>query len=294
MDSQWPTQQIPLSIGGLRIALVGNETLSRAAQLQSLYPFRDNCTSEMPELIIRLDCPLPAVHCKWLTKFDIVDGNSICQFGKDNDGCYHYTIDEDIKLRYDPRQPNEIHITPVADLAHLSFSLWLAYALLALPYGRMPIHSSAIVCDGEAVMCLGESGTGKSTHTRLWLHNIPNTKLLNDDSPILAVSEDQITLYGSPWSGKTPCYLQESAPVTAMIRIEQQPRNVIRRLPIIEAFTALQPSCPPSLATDERLLDQIVSLISKTLKQIPIFRLGCLPDAAAAKLSHDAIFSDRK
>jgi len=294
MNTKWATQQIRLLIGGLSVAIVGDATLRRATELNSLQPFRDDTSIGAPQLVIQLDCPLPKIHCQWLTKFDIVDGNSICRFGKDDNDCYHYTIDDNVRLRYDPRLPNKIQVTPITDLAHLSFSLWLAYALLALPFGRMPIHSSAIVCDGYAVMCLGESGTGKSTHTHLWLRNIPNTKLLNDDSPILAVSDDKIVLYGSPWSGKSPCYLQASAPVAALIRIEQQPRNTIRRLPIIEAFTALQPSCPPSLATDEKLLDHIVSLISMILKQIPVFRLGCLPNDDAAQLCHDTIFSNKQ
>ncbi len=56
----------------------------------------------------------------------------------------------------------------------------------------------------EAVMFLGESGTGKSTHSRMWLENIEGSTLLNDDAPAVRISADGTTAYGTPWSGKTP------------------------------------------------------------------------------------------
>ena len=56
-------------------------------------------------------------------------------------------------------------------------------------------------------MLLGKSGTGKSTHSRLWLKYIPDTKLLNDDNPAVRIMDNNtIMIYGTPWSGKTPCY----------------------------------------------------------------------------------------
>ncbi len=293
MDCQPTAPHVRLLIGDLCVTLVGNATLCRAAALPGLRPFLTNTPCGKPTLEVRLDQALPMVHCQWLTTFNIVDGNTICRFGRDAEGCYHYSIGDNVRLYYNPHHPNEIDITPITDLSQLSFSLWLAYALLALPYGRMPIHSSAIEYAGHALLCLGESGTGKSTHTRLWIDHIAGSQLLNDDSPILAVSEDEVRLFGSPWSGKTPCYRQASAPVAAIVRLEQKPNNDIRRLPTLEAFAALQPSCPPSLSHDEQLLDHIVELISTIIRRTPIFRLGCRPDTEAAQLCHNAIFGQQ-
>ena len=90
------------------------------------------------------------------------------------------------------------------------FALWGGYGLMTLPYQTVAIHSSCIVYKDKAILFLGESGTGKSTHTRLWREHIPEAVLLNDDSPIVRVEEEKIWAYGSPWSGKTPCYKQES------------------------------------------------------------------------------------
>lgn len=279
-------------IGGLAVNIVGGASLQRIALLPEMRPFIIGDIGDRPCLTMHLDVALPPATCPWLTHFDIADGSSMCRFGRDADGCYHYVIDDRVHLYYDPRHPDELSCTAVSNLTLLYYVIWLAYSLMALRHGRMPIHSSAVVCKGRAVMCLGESGTGKSTHTRLWLDHIPGTHLLNDDSPILAINDEEILLYGSPWSGKTPCYRQECVPVAAMVRIEQKPSNSIQRLHVIEAFTALQPSCPPSLATDERLMDLIVANISRVLRHTPIYRLGCRPDAEAARLCYENTMGD--
>ena len=69
----------------------------------------------------------------------------------------------------------------------LRFSLWMGITMALLEYEETMFHSSVIVYKGQAVMCLGESGTGKSTHTRLWRENITGSHLLNDDSPIVKI-----------------------------------------------------------------------------------------------------------
>lgn len=73
----------------------------------------------------------------------------------------------------------------VPDPNHLRFALWMAVGFAGIPELTAAIHSSVIIHENQAVLFLGESGTGKSTHTRLWLENVPGTRLLNDDSPLL-------------------------------------------------------------------------------------------------------------
>lgn len=141
------------------------------------------------------------------------------------------------------------------------------------------IHSSVIVHSGRAVLFLGESGTGKSTHTRLWREHIPGAQLLNDDSPIVRVVEGVPTVFGSPWSGKTPCYRNESYPIAAFVRLAQAPHNRIARLPVVRAIGALLPSCPPAFAYDAQLQDNICDTLSQLIARVPVYQLECLPDA---------------
>lgn len=79
--------------------------------------------------------------------------------------------------------------------------------------------------------------------------------------------------------------------MAALLRLEQRKENTICPLRVLEAFAALQPSCPPLLAHDERLTDMMVDFISNVIERTAVFRMGCLPDAAAARLSHDTIFA---
>ena len=154
------------------------------------------------------------------------------------------------------------------------------------------IHTSVIEYKGRTVLFLGESGTGKSTHTRLWRENIEGAVLLNDDSPMLRIIDGKPWMFGSPWSGKTPCYKTESYPLAACVRLSQAPHNKIRRLSIPQGYAAIHPSCPPDFAYDDTLYDYISNTIGDVLSQVPMFHLECLPDADAARLSCQTVFGE--
>lgn len=171
----------------------------------------------------------------------------------------------------------------------LRFGLWMIFGMAILPHRAIAIHSSAIVSHGLAVLFLGESGTGKSTHTRLWREHISGAELLNDDSPILRVEPQGVMAYGSPWSGKTPCYRQERFPVSGFVRLQQAPHNRIEPLKTLRALGALLPSCPPSFCHDGRLNDLLCNTLSELVAQSRVYHLECLPDPAAAQLSYQTL-----
>ena len=176
------------------------------------------------------------------------------------------------------------------NLRLLRFACWIAYGVATAPFKTVAIHTSTIVCEGKAILFLGESGTGKSTHTRLWRENIQGAVLLNDDSPILRIIDGEPWIYGSPWSGKTPCYKNESYPLAACVRLSQAPYNQIKRLSVAQGYGALHPSCPPDFAYSDELYDYISDTLSSLLSAVSVYHLACLPDADAAHLSHDTIF----
>lgn len=276
-----------LSIGGIGVTLTGGASVALAMRLPGMAVFQ---RTEADGMVVRLDEEVALPPCRWLYSYDLEVSGAKCRFGVGEDGCHYQVMGDSVVLRHDRREPDVVVCTAVADASLLRYVLWTAYGMAALHRGAVPVHTSAVVCDGKAVLCLGESGTGKSTHTRLWRENIAGAFLLNDDSPIVRAEADGIYAYGSPWSGKTPCFRQERYPVAALLRIVQRPENTIKRLGVVEAFAALQPSCPPVLAHDDGCMDMTVDFISKVVSRVPVFRLGCLPDAAAARLSHDIIF----
>lgn len=182
--------------------------------------------------------------------------------------------------------------TPV-DLSLLRFGLWTLFGIAIAPEA-IAIHSSTIECGGKAVLFLGESGTGKSTHTRLWREHIPGAQLLNDDSPIIRMDQGTATVFGSPWSGKSPCFRNLSRPIAGIVRLSQAPHNRISRLSTLQAIGSLLPSCPPTFAFDADLQDHICRTLSDILTQVPVYHLACLPDKAAAELSYSTILCDGK
>ncbi len=87
--------------------------------------------------------------------------------------------------------------------ATVDTSLMLLYAMRSAAGDTLLFHSSTIVKDGKAYLFLGKSGTGKSTHSGLWLKHIEGTRLLNDDNPVVYVTPEGTPMVsGSPWSGR--------------------------------------------------------------------------------------------
>jgi hypothetical protein len=140
-------------------------------------------------------------------------------------------------------------------------------------------HAAVVSYEGRGYMFLGRSGTGKSTHARLWLKYIEGTALVNDDNPVV---RDGV-VYGSPWSGKTPCYRNVSYPLGAIVLLSQAPYNEIRRLIGIHAYVALIESISGK-RWDERIADGLHQTEDALVAQVPVWHLECLPDEEAARL----------
>ena len=233
-----------------------------------------------------------------LNSFEFTDADADCRFGADAAGYLLEMTPRDgsaparYRMAYGATEARS-DITPGHNPALFRFGVWILFNIAALPRGAVAFHSSVIRYRGRGVLFLGESGTGKSTHTRLWREHIPGAELLNDDSPIIRATDSEAFVHGSPWSGKTPCYRNERCPIAAVVRLSQAPHNRIRRLRPIESIGALLPSAPPAFARDERLSDDTCNLLSRVIAQVPVYHLECLPDAAAAQLACDTVFNGK-
>ncbi len=165
----------------------------------------------------------------------------------------------------------------------------LMYAFSTACLKTLEMHSSVTVCDGRAYMFLAESGTGKSTHSRMWLENIPGSEILNDDNPIVRVHDDgSVKVFGSPWSGKTPCYRNASAPLGAMVQIRRSLSNAATPLSAFEAY-ALIASSSSGFRGFTSMADGLHETIAAIALNYPCFVLDCRPDAEAAIVCHKAV-----
>ena len=279
-------------IAGHRIRFEGNEAwINAVTALDGFKPFEVETKDEPVAYFVLTDESAPQ-----LTESQYesgVDGfNDV--FGRYQDGyLFIMTSPEGETLSLWKEQDGHIvRFNGVLTPRMVRFALWIAFGLATLPLQTIPIHTSVIQYKGRTVLFLGESGTGKSTHTRLWRENIEGAVLLNDDSPMLRIIDGKPWMFGSPWSGKTPCYKSESYPLAACVRLSQAPHNKIRRLSIPQGYAAIHPSCPPDFAYDDTLYDYISETLSDMLGQVPMFHLECLPNAEAAQLSCQTVFGE--
>ena len=244
---------------------------------------------------LTVDDKLRPEHDKKLIRnFDTGNGNTAVYVLPD--GGYQYIIkdiyDRDCCLLICHNQFRECKCALNGDWTMRSFglnnALMLVFAFAGAYQETLLIHASCIVSGEKGYPFTAKSGTGKSTHTSLWMKHIEGCELLNDDNPIIRVINGQAFIYGSPWSGKTPCYRNVKVRLGAIVNIERAKRNYIERLPVVQAFASLLPSCS-SMKWDEELYGNQCQILSKVMEQTPVYTMHCLPDEEAAHVCHDAI-----
>ena len=171
----------------------------------------------------------------------------------------------------------------------LDNSLMALFAFATARLGTLELHASVVSNSGKAYLFLGKSGTGKSTHSRLWLQNVSGTELVNDDNPVMRVMEDgSVCVYGSPWSGKQPCYRNVCLPAGAIVRIHRAKENRIARLPLAQSYASLASSCS-GFRAERPIADGLHSTLSQIVAKVPGYMLDCLPDAEAAIICSDNV-----
>ncbi len=163
-------------------------------------------------------------------------------------------------------------------------ALMVLYALATADCGTVLFHAAEGSHEGRVYMFLGPSGTGKGTHARLWLKHIEGSALVNDDNPVVRLADDGLPIvYGSPWSGKTPCYRNVSYPLGGIVMLSQAPYNKICRLGGIQAYASLVASISGK-RWDSRVADGLHATENALAMNVPIWHLECLPDEEAAKV----------
>lgn len=167
-------------------------------------------------------------------------------------------------------------------------ALMLMFAFRTAPLMTLEMHA-AVVVKNEAkseelgYLFLGHSGTGKSTHARQWLQAFPDAWLLNDDNPILRVMDNgDVYVFGSPWSGKTPCYIDAHARVGGIIKLSQAPFNELQPLTLPQAYAYILSSAS-GLKIDRQMADQLYDSIKYIITHVKCYHLNCLPNIDAAE-----------
>ena len=167
-----------------------------------------------------------------------------------------------------------------------TISLLRMTANTLMNHGVLLFHGSAIAVDGKVYLFTAKSGTGKTTHSRLWLKNIPGAYILNGDKPFLLFKEDGIFVCGNPWQGKEDYGRNEILPLAAICILERDETNHIEPITYKEAFEVLtfQSHKPPQ---DGRMVSYMKML--GRLSMLPLYRLGCNMEDEAALVSYNGM-----
>lgn len=148
-------------------------------------------------------------------------------------------------------------------------------------YDTLLFHGSVISVDGEGYLFTAKSGTGKSTHTRLWREMLGDRAVMvNDDKPFLAVNENNILVCGSPWNGKHNLGSDIIVPLKGICILERGEENEIFKISAIEALPMLlQQSNRPR---QTNLLPKYMELLESIANKTAFYKLKCnmSPDAA--------------
>ena len=265
--------------------------------LPSFAPF--SVDSEPRELLFTLtvdDSLRPAKGRTLVRKFDTGNGDTLVY--QLPDGGYQYIIrdihDRDCCLLVTNKDFSLCHCALNGDWVMRSFglndALMLIYAFAGAFRQTMLIHASCIMMrqPDVAFPFIAKSGTGKSTHSSLWLKHIEDCELMNDDNPIIRLIDGEAYIFGGPWSGKTPCYRNVKAKLGAITRIDRATENSIEKLSPVEAFASFLPSCS-TMKWDEDIFERNCETVTRIIERTPIYTLHCLPNKEAAILCNKAI-----
>lgn len=154
--------------------------------------------------------------------------------------------------------------------------------------GGMMLHSSAVELDGRAYLFSGPSGMGKSTHARLWKSLFENAKVLNDDKPALREVDGVWYAYGTPWCGKDGININMKAEIAGICFLKRGDKNAIRRIPKIEAVSAILSQTIANFAISEPI-HALMGVIERLVDKIPIYELICKAEPEAAELSYETM-----
>lgn len=143
-----------------------------------------------------------------------------------------------------------------------------------LRYDAFFIHSSVVAVDGAAYAFAARSGTGKSTHTSLWLKRFGDRAfIVNGDKPIMRFTGNGLTVYGTPWCGKEGMNTNTAVPLKALCFLQRGDVNVIRRVSQKESIDRIFGQL--LIPRDKETLSALLDLTDRLVREIPMYLLEC-------------------
>lgn len=201
------------------------------------------------------------------------------------------TIKPDIKIKVSDDEIQEIKDSCVENTLELAEYIVMGtkFYQKLVNYKGCLLHSSAIVVDNESYLFSATSGTGKSTHTGLWMKYLENKNkyIINDDKPAIRIIDNEIWTYGTPFSGKYDISENKKAKLKAICFIERSKVNSIERIKNDEAIKLFLEQTISDLNVEEMM--KLLETLDIIIKQIPIYKLKCDMSEEAVRLSYNTM-----
>ncbi len=166
-----------------------------------------------------------------------------------------------------------------------SLAVYRKIAEKMLDFDTLLFHGSGIAVDGVGYLFAAVSGTGKSTHTRLWREKFgERAVMVNDDKPLLRLTGSGALLCGTPWNGKHGLGAPMEVPLKAIVGLNRAPENAIRRVSVYELLPLLlQQTYRPN---NPALLSKTLALVDRLCESIELYTLQCNMNPDAADVSY--------
>ena len=169
-----------------------------------------------------------------------------------------------------------------------TLALYRRIAEKLIDYGIILFHGSAIAVDGVTYLFTAKSGTGKSTHTRLWRQQFGDRAVMvNDDKPLIEVKDDSVIIHGTPWNGKHRLGNNISLPLSSICILERGAENRIEKLDAMKEFPKILSQTYRN--RDAVFMKKTLGLLSKMLQNVNVYRLFCNMDPEAAIVSYNGM-----
>lgn len=169
----------------------------------------------------------------------------------------------------------------------LFYGFRAAFFYLAALHGKYALHSASNYYQEKAWLYSASSGTGKTTHVKLWekLYAVP---VLNGDLNLLGMEKDEVFVYGIPWCGTSGVYTTKKYPLGGIILLKRGTENRVCKLPQDERqlYTAQRMISP---AWTEKQVDDSLLFAEKLSDRIPIRQLYCTQEPSAAAVMKEYI-----
>lgn len=193
--------------------------------------------------------------------------------------------EREISRQQDMQDRTPIQLFPDSYLETIALYRKLAEPLLA--YNCMIFHGAVVAVNGAGYLFTAKSGTGKTTHIKLWEKNIENCCIINGDKPLIKIENGCIMAFGTPWCGKEGYGINAGVPLKALCVLGRGADNHISEISALEAFPMLYQQAHHMEQVDS--MEKIMQLLGQMADNVSLYRLRCNMEDEAAFVAYHAM-----